>query len=187
MRPYRSRWRIEQVFRTLKRDGLDLEATQVKAADRIMKLAALGLIASCRIIQLVDARDGSRRPATDVLAANLLKSAAHIGATLEGRDQNARRGQGYPLLALLDCRPSRRLELLLQTTGHQDRGTRLATPLRHARRLRPRSRAARYDSPVAPPSREAIARIIQKTPAVTKRIKSFCVAQPTQKLRWTEP
>ena len=67
VRLYRLRWRIEQLFRTLKKDGLDLEATQHEEASRIMKLAALGVVASCRIMQLVDARDGSRRPATDAL------------------------------------------------------------------------------------------------------------------------
>jgi len=87
VRFYRSRWRIEEVFRTLKRDGLNLEATQVETAGRLMNLAALGLIASCRIIQLVDARDGSRRPATDALAADRIEAAAHIGATLEGRTE----------------------------------------------------------------------------------------------------
>ncbi len=52
VRLYRLRWRIEQLFRTLKKDGLDLEATQLEEASRIMKLAALGVIASCRIMQL---------------------------------------------------------------------------------------------------------------------------------------
>src|SRR5208282_3363183 len=65
VRLYRLRWRIEQLFRTLKKDGLDLEATQHEEASRIMKLAALGVVASCRIMQLVDARDGSRRAATE--------------------------------------------------------------------------------------------------------------------------
>ena len=37
---------IEQLFRTLKKDGLDLEATQHEEASRIMKLAALGVVAA---------------------------------------------------------------------------------------------------------------------------------------------
>jgi hypothetical protein len=73
VRLYRLRWRIEQLFRTLKKDGLDLEATQHADASRIMKLAALGVVASCRILQLVDARGGSPRPATDAIAMGRLQ------------------------------------------------------------------------------------------------------------------
>ena len=84
VRLYRLRWRIEQLFRTLKKDGLDLEATQHEEASRIMKLAALGLVASCRIMQLVDARDGGSRPATDALPPGHIELAAAISDSLEG-------------------------------------------------------------------------------------------------------
>lgn len=84
VRLYRLRWRIEQLFRTLKKDGLDLEATQHEEASRIMKLAALGVAASCRIMQLVDARDGSPRPATDAIAPEQIELAAAISDSLEG-------------------------------------------------------------------------------------------------------
>lgn len=87
VRLYRLRWRIEQVFRTLKKDGLDLEATQIEAAERLMKLAAFALAASCRIIQLVDARDGSPRPATDAIPPGQIEDVAAISASLEGRTQ----------------------------------------------------------------------------------------------------
>jgi hypothetical protein len=85
VRLYRLRWRIEQLFRTLKKDGLDLEATQIEEASNIMKLAALGTVASCRIMQLVDARDGSKRPATDAIAPEHIEAAAAISESLEGR------------------------------------------------------------------------------------------------------
>jgi hypothetical protein len=85
VRLYRLRWRIEQVFRALKSDGLALEETQVQAADRLFKLAALGLTAAVRILQLVDARDGCDRPATDAIDAKLIEPAAAIGKTLEGK------------------------------------------------------------------------------------------------------
>jgi hypothetical protein len=87
VRIYRLRWRIEQLFRTLKKDGLDLEAIQHEEASRIMKVAALGVVASCRIMQLVDARDGSDRPATDVIPAEHIKDVAALGRTLEGRTE----------------------------------------------------------------------------------------------------
>jgi hypothetical protein len=90
IRLYRLRWRIEQLFRTLKKDGLDLEATQVEAAVRIMKLAAFAVVASCRIIQLVDARDGSPRPATDAIDSSQIEHVAAISASLEGRTDRQR-------------------------------------------------------------------------------------------------
>ena len=87
VRLYRLRWRIKEVFRALKSAGLKLEDTQVEAADRLFKLAALGLGAATRIIQLTDARDGSPRPATEVVDANLIEPIAAIGKTLEGNTQ----------------------------------------------------------------------------------------------------
>jgi hypothetical protein len=97
---YRLRWRIEEVFRTLKSDGLKLEETQVESAGRLFKLAALGVVASTRIIQLVDARDGSRRPATDIIDASQIEAAA-IGATLEGRTHRRKNHHAEGSLAWL--------------------------------------------------------------------------------------
>lgn len=87
VRLYRLRWRIEEVFRVLKSDGLKLEDTQVTAAGRLFKLAALGLVAAVRIVQLTDARDGSRRPATDVIDGALIEPVAAIGKSLEGKTE----------------------------------------------------------------------------------------------------
>jgi hypothetical protein len=81
---YRLRWRIEQVFRAMKSDGLRLEETQVEEAARLFKLAAIALTAAARTIQLVDARDGGPRPATDVADEDLITAAEVIGPTLEG-------------------------------------------------------------------------------------------------------
>jgi ribosomal protein S11 len=81
---YRLRWRIEQLFRTFKTAGLDIEASQVCEAARMLKLAALGLVAASRIMQLVDARDGSSRPASDIVEASDLPAVAAISRSLEG-------------------------------------------------------------------------------------------------------
>jgi hypothetical protein len=83
VRLYRLRWRIEQVFRGMKSDGLCLEETQVTQADRLFNLAAIALVAAARTIQLVDARDGSSRPASDVADEAIIAAAATIGPTLE--------------------------------------------------------------------------------------------------------
>jgi len=85
VRLYRLRWRIEEVFRSLKSDGLRLEETQMQDAGRLFKLALIGLAAATRTVQLVDARDGSDRPATDVIDPGLLPAADAIAPTLEGK------------------------------------------------------------------------------------------------------
>jgi hypothetical protein len=84
---YRLRWRIEQTFRACKNDGLGLPDLQTHQADRLFKMAALAIGAAVRTIQLVDARDGGQRPATDVAEPEVLQAAAAIGPTLEGKTQ----------------------------------------------------------------------------------------------------
>ncbi len=98
VRLYRLRWRIEELFRALKSDGMRLEETQVHEAGRLFKLAVVGLAAACRTIQLVDARDGSSRPASDVIDPALLPVAEAIGATLEGKTE--RQKNPHPLHSL---------------------------------------------------------------------------------------
>jgi Transposase DDE domain len=83
VRLYRLRWRIEQLFRAMKSDGLRLEETQVTQVGRLFNLAAIAVVAAARIIQLVDARDGSSRPASDVADQDTIAAAAVIGPTLE--------------------------------------------------------------------------------------------------------
>jgi hypothetical protein len=83
VRLYRLRWRIEQLFRAMKSDGLALEETQVTQANRLFNLAAIALVAAVRIIQLVDARAGSSRPASDVADQDVIAAARVIGPTLE--------------------------------------------------------------------------------------------------------
>ncbi len=98
----RLRWRIEEIFRSLKSDGLPLEQTQMQDARRLFKLALVGLAAATRTIQLVDARDGSSRPATDVIDATLMPAAEAITPTLEGktaRQQNPHQRQSLAWLS----------------------------------------------------------------------------------------
>jgi len=95
---YRLRWRIEQTFRAMKSDGLRLEETQVQEASRLFKLTAIALIAAARTIQLVDARDGSSRPVSDVADDDLITAAEAIGPTLEGN--TARQKNPHPKRSL---------------------------------------------------------------------------------------
>ena len=55
---YAQRWHIEQLFRTMKSKGLQIEASQLSEAERLIKLAAVATRAACLIMQLVQARDG---------------------------------------------------------------------------------------------------------------------------------
>jgi hypothetical protein len=84
---YRLRWRIEQVFRALKSDGLALEDSQLVDAERLFNLAAIGLAGAVRTIQLVDARDGSPRPATDVIDEAFAIPLDRLSRKLEGKTQ----------------------------------------------------------------------------------------------------
>jgi len=81
---YRLRWRIEQTFRSLKSDGLDLEDSQISDRERMFNLAAMALIAALRIIQLVDARDGSPRPAGDVIDDEFAIALQRLSKKLQG-------------------------------------------------------------------------------------------------------
>jgi hypothetical protein len=84
VRLYRLRWRIEEVFRALKSDGLKLEESQVQEAEHLFRLSALALAAAIRSLQLVGARDGGPRPMQDVLDQSCIEAVAAIGKTREG-------------------------------------------------------------------------------------------------------
>lgn len=55
---YQLRWTIEQLFRIFKKQGFDIEATQMASASTIKKQAVMALTASTKALQLVQARDG---------------------------------------------------------------------------------------------------------------------------------
>jgi hypothetical protein len=100
-RLYCLRWRIEEVFRTLKSDGLELEDTQVQGVEHLFRLSAIALAAAIRILQLVDARSGSTRPMSDVLDQDLAPAVAAIGKTREGATQRQKNPHPQASLAWL--------------------------------------------------------------------------------------
>jgi hypothetical protein len=85
VRLYRLRWRIEQTFRALKSDGLALDDSQVIDAERMFNLTAIALAGAIRTIQLVDARDGSPRPASDVIDPSFTAALDRLSKKLEGK------------------------------------------------------------------------------------------------------
>jgi hypothetical protein len=67
---YRRRWAIEQLFRTMKAKGFDIEGMLIEAEAPLRRLVMATLIAAVSIQQLVHARDGNDtgcklRPMTD--------------------------------------------------------------------------------------------------------------------------
>lgn len=101
VRLYRLRWRIEQTWRTLKGEGLRIEDAQTHTPHRLLNLAALALGAAVRIIQLVDARDGGPRPASDAADEGQIAAAAALCPTLEGGTERQRNPHAPGSLAWL--------------------------------------------------------------------------------------
>lgn len=60
---YRRRWAIEQLFRTMKSQGFDIEGILVEDAMPLRRLVMAVLVAAVTIQQLVHARDGTQGPA----------------------------------------------------------------------------------------------------------------------------
>ena len=87
---YRLRWRIEQTWRTLKGEGPRIEEARTHTPHRLLNLAALALVAAVRVIQLVDARDGGPRPASDVADPGQIAAAVALCPTLEGGTERQR-------------------------------------------------------------------------------------------------
>lgn len=56
---YRQRWQLEQYFRTLKRQGLALEASQLRQGAALKRLALVASEAALVVLQLVQEREGA--------------------------------------------------------------------------------------------------------------------------------
>ena len=86
VRWYRLRWIVEQVFRTMKTDGVDVETSQITSTGNLLKLLTVALIAALRVMQLVMGRTG--QPLSDVIVdAAETPALQAINATLEGRTE----------------------------------------------------------------------------------------------------
>jgi len=93
---YCERWQIEQLFRTLKKQGLDIEASQVEEGESLMKLASLATQAAVCTLQLTMAREGNtERAATDVFDEQGIEVLENLQPQLEGR--TAKQKNPHPL------------------------------------------------------------------------------------------
>jgi len=87
---YRRRWAIEQLFRTCKTQGFDIEGLLIEDAAPRERLVAATLIAAIAIQQLVHAREGGPgplRPSTDVFEPQDLPLLEAYCAKLEGKTE----------------------------------------------------------------------------------------------------
>jgi hypothetical protein len=83
---YRKRWLIEQLFRTLKTQGFNVEESQVVEAHALMNLVTAALVAAMQTLQLTLARDGAtRQPVSDAFAAGEVRALKAIERKLPGR------------------------------------------------------------------------------------------------------
>lgn len=83
---YRLRWTIEQLFRTMKTKGFDVEALRQEQDGPLEKLVTTILIAAIKVMQLVAEREGAaRRPLTDVFDPGDRPALKRVCQTLEGK------------------------------------------------------------------------------------------------------
>ena len=97
---YTQRWHIEQTFRTLKTQGLNIESSLVEEAVRLEKLAVLATSAAVRTMQLTLARKGDNsRPAGDCFGAEEQIVLQQVCPTLEGKTAKQRNPHAQNSLA----------------------------------------------------------------------------------------
>lgn len=84
---YRQRWHVEQLFRTLKRQGLELEESTLAEGEALEKLAVIALIAACQTMQLVLARSSPdhTQPASRVFDDREMQVLSALQGRLQGR------------------------------------------------------------------------------------------------------
>ncbi len=84
---YRQRWHIEQLFRTLKRQGLRIEQSVVEDGEALEKLVVIALFAAVITMQLVLARSagGPDQPVSRVFDASQVDVLHALQKTLQGR------------------------------------------------------------------------------------------------------
>lgn len=83
---YRQRWTIEQLFRTLKTKGFDIEALRIAEHEPFEKLVAAALVAAVTVLQLARERDGTaKRPLADAFDPDDQVLLERLSASLEGK------------------------------------------------------------------------------------------------------
>ncbi|MES2615290.1 MAG: IS4 family transposase [Bdellovibrionota bacterium] len=85
---YSKRWLIEQLFRTLKTQGINIESSQLESAESLIKLSIAGIITAVKTMQLVQARDGeNNRKINDVFQKEDFEILENLNKKLEGKTE----------------------------------------------------------------------------------------------------
>jgi hypothetical protein len=92
------RWRIEQLFATLKLAGLDIESTQLESPDAIKKLTVLALSVAVRTLQMVEGRESPNLSAALAFSDMQLQCLSDIEPTLQGNTEKQK--NPHPRLSL---------------------------------------------------------------------------------------
>lgn len=87
---YRQRWRIEEVFRVLKRQGLDVESSELEAIESIKKLSVIALSIAVRTVQLTRNGAGGEQPLKEVFSEAEIKCLAEVAKQLAGKTEKQR-------------------------------------------------------------------------------------------------
>lgn len=88
VRWYCARWSVEQSYRTIKLEGLDVEHSEADNYHALANLTALALLAATQVMLLVRARDGQTRQNMDcAFCAAEMECIQKLSPTLEGNTQ----------------------------------------------------------------------------------------------------
>ncbi len=85
---YCLRWNIEQLFRTLKKQGLDIESSQVESGEALRKLAILALYAAVQTMQLTLSREGKDQRISVIFNKEECNMLSKLQNKLEGKTQS---------------------------------------------------------------------------------------------------
>jgi hypothetical protein len=78
------RWRIERLFATLKRSGMDIESTQLESVESIQRLTILALSVSLKVLQWVIGREQLDLPAQVTFTEEEITCLTQLAPRLQG-------------------------------------------------------------------------------------------------------
>ena len=79
---------IEQLFRTLKTQGINIEGSQLESSKSLIKLSIAGIITAVKTMQLVQARDGRNdRKINDVFQNEDFEVLKNLNKKWEGKTE----------------------------------------------------------------------------------------------------
>jgi hypothetical protein len=84
---YCARWNIEQLFRTLKNQGLNIESSQMETGAKLQKLSMVGIYVATMIMQMVMAREGKDQHISVIFGEDERKVLEALVKTLEGKTE----------------------------------------------------------------------------------------------------